>query len=750
MNNTTISAFLLTACFLADNGTAQQNFAQGVSASSGQRVDVPTDQSLLGAPYRNSRLPLEKRVEDLMQRLTPEEKAELLHGASSFSYGKMPRIGLAECAFTDGPQGVRMGNNDKAQATAFPSGIAQASTWDPELQEQLGKAIAEECKAVNSRIILGPGINIMRTPLGARTFEYYGEDPYLAGRMAAGFITGVQSRGVAACMKHWLLNDQEWARDLVDVDLGERALREIYARPFEIAVKEASPWTIMPAYNLMRGKYCAHNRYLNDILFRDFSWDGALISDWGAWHSSEKALPGGCTLEMPSRKDTAKDKKLVQDVNDGRISQGDVDAAVRRNLRFLFRVGTFDRVEKGSLGTQEHADLGRRVAEQSIVLLKNDGNILPLNISSIGKVAVIGPNADQYHTLADKADHGLRGGSGAHGGKYEVTPLRALVDRLGKEKVLYAPGFRFEEPRMNSVPDMQTMDPVEAARQADFVLFFGGTDHSYDKENFTWNNVNKAADKPDINLKGPQVELIRKVVAANPKTIVVLTNGAPVQMEEWQEDVPAIVESWYGGQEGGNAVANILFGVVNPSGKLPVTFGRKLTDWLSHSTGDRSYPGVLTADGKNRREFYSDYIWVGYRHFDRAAIEPRFPFGHGLSYTTFQFEKAQGSSPTEFAVKVSNTGKREGAEVVQFYLSKPEGRIPMPPKELVFFKKVHLQPGASEVVSFKLTDEAKRYWDEEGGRWNVMPGHYVLSAGNSSRHLPIAYSWEEDGRKQGY
>lgn len=735
---------------MAELGYAEQNFAQGVDAVSGQKVDEPTDKSLLDAPYRNSKLSLEERVNDLMQRLTPEEKAELLHGASSFSYGKMPRIGLAECAFTDGPQGVRMGNNDKAQATAFPSGIAQAATWNPSLLEELGTAIAEECKAVNSRIILGPGVNIMRTPLGARTFEYYGEDPYLSGKMAAGYVKGVQARGVAACVKHWLFNDQEWARDLVDVDAGERALREIYARPYEIIVKEASPWTIMPAYNLLRGQYCAHNRYLNDILFKDFNWDGALISDWGAWHSSEKALPGGCTLEMPSRKNPEKDKKLVQDVKDGKISQQDVDAAIQRNLRFLFRVGAFDRVEKGSLGTQEHADLGRKLAEEGIVLLKNDKGILPLDPASLKKVAVIGPNADQYHTLADKADHGLRGGSGAHGGKYEITPLKAMVDRLGQERVLYAPGFRFEEPRVNSVPDMPQMDPVEAAKQADIVLFFGGTDHSYDKENFTWNDANKAADKPDINLKGAQAELIRKVIAANPKTIVVLTNGAPVQMEEWQADVPAIVESWYGGQEAGNAVSRVLFGEVNPSGKLPVTFGKKLTDWLSHSTGDRSYPGVLTPDGKNRKEFYADYIWVGYRHFDKAKIEPRFPFGHGLSYTTFQIEKAQAASPTEFAVKVSNTGKREGAEVVQFYLSKPDGRIPMPEKELVHFKKVNLKPGASEVVSFNLTDDAKRYWEEKEGKWKVEPGQYKISIGNSSRNLPAVYTWEEDGRKAGY
>ncbi len=744
MKNTTINICVLSACFLAGNGFSQQNFAEGVSATSGQRVDEPTDKSLLQAPYRDSSLDMEKRVDDLMRRLTPEEKAELLHGASSFSYGKMPRIGLAECAFTDGPQGVRMGNNDKAQATAFPAGLAQAATWDPALQEQLGQAIAEECKAVNSRIILGPGVNIMRTPLGARTFEYYGEDPYLSGRMASGFVRGVQSRGVAACVKHWLLNDQEWARDLVDVDLGDRALREIYARPFEIVVKDATPWSIMPAYNMIRGQFCAHNRKLNDILYREFNWDGALISDWGAWHSSEKALPGGCTLEMPSAKNAGKDKKLVEDIAAGKIAQSDVDAAIRRNLRFLFRVGAFDRVEKGCLGTAEHAVISMKAAEASIVLLKNEKNFLPLDRSKVNKVAVIGPNADQYHTLADKSDHGNRGGSGAHGGKYEITPLKALVDRLGKENVLYAPGFRFEEPRVKSVPDLSEIDPEEAARQADVVLFFGGTDHSYDKENFSWNAVNKNADKPDMELKGPQADLIRKVLAANPKTVVVLTTGGPVSMEGWGDVAPAIVESWYGGQEAGNAVARVLFGEVNPSGKLPVTFGKKLTDWLGHSTGSRSYPGVLTADGKYRTEFYSDYIWVGYRHFDKAGIEPRFPFGYGLSYTTFSIELAATNPEAgTFSVNLTNTGDREGAETVQCYISKPESSaIPMPIRELVGFKKVMLKPGQSQTVSFQLTDEAKKYWNEDKNAWDIMPGEYKVSIGNSSRNLPVQYSWK--------
>lgn len=721
---------------------AQQSFADGARETSGQKIEKPTDETLLNAPYRNPDLPIEERINDLMSRLTPEEKAELLHGASNFTYGKIPRIGLPEFATTDGPQGVRMGNNEKARTTAFPTGIVHAATWNPTLIEKMSSAIAEECKAVNSRIILGPGINIIRTPLGGRTFEYYGEDPYLSGKTAAGYIKGVQSRGVAPCLKHWLLNDQETARYDVDVNIGERAMREIYVRPFEIAVKEANPWTIMPSYNLIRGHYAAHNRPLNDILYKEFNWDGALISDWGAWHDTEKALKGGCTLEMPSKKNPEKDQRTVQLVKEGKISQQDLDEAVRRNLRFIFRVGAFDKAEKGALNTPEHIELGKKVAAEGMVLLKNDQSFLPLDASKIKKIAVIGPNADQHHTLVDGTDHAYRGGSGATGGPYEITPLKAIVDKFGKDKVLYAPGFRFGEPKLHSCPELTPMDPEEAAKQADVVLFFGGTDHSYDRE--VWGNGLRYSDKPDLNLKGDQADLIQKIVKANPKTVIVLINGAPVQVEEWHQQVPAILEAWYGGQDAGNNIAAILFGDINPSGKLPVTFGKKLTDWLSHSTGTYSFPGLLTEDGKRRNQFYAEYIWVGYRHFDKANIEPRYPFGFGLSYTTFSVAKADSPASGQYSVKITNTGKRAGAEVVQFYISKPEkAGIPMPEKELVHFDKVFLEPGETKTVTYSPNEESKRYWNENENGWKTEKGTYTLSVGTSSRDLPISYTWDE-------
>lgn len=720
---------------------AQQSFADGAKETGGQKIIKPTDPSLADAPYLNPELPLEERVDDLMKRLTLKEKAELLHGASSFSYGNIPRIGLAEFATTDGPQGVRSGNNEKTKTTAFPTGIAHAATWNPDLVQQLGSAIAEECQAVNSRIILGPGTNIARTPLGGRNFEYYGEDPHLAGKMAAGYIKGVQKLGVAVCMKHWLLNDQETARYDVDVEVGERALREIYARPFEIAIKEANPWTIMPAYNLVRGSYCAHNRPLNDILYKEFEWDGALISDWGAWHDTPLSLKGGCTLEMPSKKNPEKDQKTIEAMNKGEFTQEDLDHAVRRNLRFLFRVGAFDRAEKGSLNTPEHIAMGKRIAAEGMVLLKNERSMLPLDASSIKTIAVIGPNADQYHTLFDGTDHTYRGGSGATGGPYETTPLRAIVERFGKDKVLFAPGFTFHQPKLATYPDLAPMDPVEAARKADVVLFFGGTDHSYDRE--VWGNGSNYSDKPDLKLKGDQDTLLLKVLEANSKTVVVLINGAAVDLEAWHDKTPAILEAWYGGQDAGSNIADILFGDVNPSGKLPVSFGKKLTDWLSHATGTFSFPGVLDPDGRRRHQFYADYIWIGYRYFDKAGIEPRYPFGHGLSYTTFSIEQAQSSVTGSHAVRVTNTGKREGAEVVQFYISKPEtDKIAMPAKELVHFEKVSLKPGESKTVSYAPDQDAMRFWSEDDKGWKVLPGTYTLSIGNSSGNLPVRYSWE--------
>lgn len=704
----------------------------------------PADVSLLKAKYRNTKLPVEERIDDLLSHLSMEEKAELLHGASAFTYGKIPRIGLPEFSMFDGPQGVRLGAGQAS--TAMPCGIAMTATWNGDLVRLAAQAMGEETKASSGRVLLGPGVNIMRTPLGARSFEYFGEDPYLSGMTAASYIRGLQETGVAPCVKHWVLNDQEWARTVINVDTNERALREIYVRPFQIAIEKANPWSIMTSYNLVRGQYPSHNRKLNSLLYDELKWDGALVSDWGAWHGDVPAINGGCTLEMPSGKNSDKDKSLVKAVEEGLIDRNMFEDAVRRNLRLLFRIGAFDRETVGVSNSKEQANISRRVAEESIVLLKNDKNILPLSRDKVKKVAVIGPNADQYHTMADGSGLDMRGGSGAICGTHEITPLKAIVDLFGEENVLFAPGFRFETPKVHSCPNLKEMEPVEAAKQADIVLFFGGTDHEYDRERLGW-GVLEQADKPNLDLKGAQAELINRLLAVNPHVIVSLTVGAPVQMEEWIDKVPAALVTWYGGQEAGIAVANVLFGKVNPSGKLPQTFGKKLGDWLSHAAGEISYPGVIEKDAnggdKRPEQYYKDNIWVGYRHFDKAGIEPRFPFGYGLSYTTFRFSPVESGKKDTFSVMVTNTGKTEGSEVVQCYLSKPDEVAEMPVRELAGYEKVMLKPGESRKVSFILTDREKRYWNEKSGEWEVPSGVYKISIGNSSRNLPVIYQFKE-------
>lgn len=714
---------------------AGQQYAEGGSGKSLKRLPPPADASLAGAPYLNPALPLETRVDDLFNRLSDEEKAEVVHGASGYTYGKMPRIGLTEFVLADGPQGVRLGG--KGTATSYPCGIAMAAAWNPDAVAAVGSAIAEECKATNTRVILGPGVNIMRTPLGGRTFEYFGEDPYLSGMTASGYIHGVQREGVAACIKHWVLNDQEWARVCIDVDASERALREIYAKPYEIAIREANPWSVMSSYNRVRGQFSTHNRALNDILYKDFNYDGAVISDWGAWHGDWESLNGGCTLCMPSGKNEKRNKNIAKAVREGKINEAFFNDAVRRNLRFTLRVGAYNRVDEGALNSASQAAAARKLAEESMVLLKNTG-ILPINPAAIKKVALVGPNADEFHTMIDgRGVHDGKGGAGATRPEYEITPLQAAVALFGKDNVIYAPGPRFREPKKESFPAMIKRDPLDAAKEADLVIFCGGIDHRLDRERAGW-GIYPDSDKPDLELPAGQAELIQAVAAANPKTVVVLVNGSPVSVERWHEKVPAILEAWYGGQDAGNTIFDILTGKVNPSGKLPVTFGKRLLDWPAHALGAITYPGLQT--GKDSaRQFYSDHIWVGYRGFDATNLEPRYPFGFGLSYTTFTIKPLEKG----YGAIITNTGSREGAEVVQCYLSKPSPAVdvPMPVRELVGFQKVMLKPGESKTVTFEIGEDAMKYWSETANKWEIAKGNYTVSIGSSSRDLPVAYTF---------
>lgn len=733
--------------------------AQGMATGEVARVSLArqADSPPEDAPYRNPRLPIEERLDDLMGRLTPEEKARMAHASGGMSSGNLPRVGLANIRTLDGPNGPRADR----PVTYFPSAIAYAATWDMALVEEIARALGKETRAVykteetGARMLLGPGVNIARSPLGGRNFEYFGEDPLLSGKTAAAYCRGLQSVKVSPCLKHWLLNDQEWCRTVLDVDCPDRALHEIYAKPFEIAVREAGVWAVMGSYNAVRGHYASHCAEINDLL-RSFGFDGAIYSDWGGWHGDVPALNGGATLESGTGQDAARDRRNVAQVNAGTIRRDRFEDAVRRNLRNLFRMGAFDtqtaedKAEQAAHGrdfrSEAHRRLARRAALASAVLLKNEGAFLPLDRAKTKRVALIGPNADQTHSMIGGiTDCHKRGGAGAILAGREVTPLMAFVEAFGRENVLFAPGFRFEHGDRKdavSVPGMPALDPVEAARQADLVVFCGGTDHTLDREAPGWGRI-EPADRPDLSLKGPQAELIQRVAAVNPRIVVALTIGAPVSVEEWEATVPAILVTWYSGEEGGNALVDLLFGAANPSGKLPYTFGKRLEDWLCHRLGPVAFPGVPTPEGPYAaREYYADGIWVGYRGFDRFKREPRYPFGFGLSYTTFAFAEAP-SEPERgiFRAKVRNTGERAGREVVQCYVSKPktdgEG---MPVKELVAFASVELAPGEERVVEFVPGEDAYRYWSEKAHGWRPVRGNLTFRIGNSSAHLPIRYA----------
>jgi beta-glucosidase len=688
------------------------------------------DPALVSAKFRDARLPIEARIDDLLPRLTPVEKASLLHGIDDMRMGGIPRIGLSAFGTTDGPQGVR-----GPAATEFPSGIAMAASWDPQLVEHATTAMAEETLAAGSRMQLGPGVNIMRTPLGGRSFEYMGEDPVLAGEVAAGYVRGLQGRGVSACVKHFTGNEQERWRTTANVVMPERALREIYAKPFEICVRDGHPWAIMAAYNKLDGDYCCQSHHLlSDLLRADWHWDGQVVSDWGAWHDTTRAVNAGCDIEMGGFNKPSRDRAVAAMVEGGTIHRDAFDAAVRATLRLMFRVGAFDPAAPvGRINTPDHQATASDLAASAVVLLKNDGGALPLDPAKVRRVAVIGPAADWRFTGRTLQ---VSGGSGAVFPPYEVTALQGLRARLGPGvEVTYAAGYTYGWDRAHAVATpLDLPAAVAAARGADAAIVCVGTNHTYDRESLGWGDV-PGADKPDLNLIGPATELVRAVAAANPRTVVVLTTGGPANVEDWIDAVPAVVEAWYPGMEGGNAITSVLVGDVNPSGRLPCTFGRKLDDWLCHTMGPTVFPGT----GNKGTERYDDGIWVGYRHFDHAGIDPRFPFGFGLSYSTFTLGGLAVDTLPEGSyaarVAVPNSGPRDGSDVVELYVEPPPGPVERPVRELEGFAKVAVPAGATRVVAIPFTRASLAYWSDADHGWAVPPGRYTVRAGHSSRDL---------------
>ncbi len=690
------------------------------------------------ALYLDPSQPIEARVDDLLQHMTLEEKVAMVHADSKFSTAAVPRLGMPRRWMSDGPMGVRedvelngwnaAGHTDD-YSTAMPAGICLASTWDPQLAYAEGEAIGQEARARGKDIMLGPGVNIYRTPLCGRNFEYFGEDPFLSSRMAVGYIRGEQSQDVSSCVKHFALNNQEFQRGTINVKVDERALREIYLPAFRAAVQEGGVWSVMGSYNQLRGQHCCENDYLlNEILKKEWGFQGLVMSDWGGAHDTRECALNGLDCEMGSPGDYNHyylAQPYLDALKSGDLPMSGLDDKVRRNLRVMFATHAFDPGRtNGSLNTLAHQMVSRRVAEEGIVLLKNENNFLPLDTTQIKTIAVIGENAVRLQSHF--------GGSAEIKSFYEVTPLQGLVKRAGRDaNIIFSEGY--EKSGGTDLVDRA----VAAAKMADVVIYIGGLnkDPGGDCE---------GSDRKDFKLHYGQDELIQKIAAANPKTIVVLF-GTPVEMDAWVDQVPAVLQAWYPGLEGGNALAGILFGDVNPSGKLPCSIPKKLEDSPAHALGATpgSYPGT------NGVETYKEGLLVGYRWFDTKNIAPQFPFGHGQSYTTFKYsnlklvEGSDANGPIVTAqFDIQNTGNRAGAEVAQLYVHENGPDLPRPEKELKGFKRVYLQPGQTQTVSIPLSQTAFGYYDPAKKSWVAQKDHFKILIGGSSRDIQLKDSFK--------
>lgn len=664
--------------------------------------------------YLDASKPVEQRVASAIAQLTLEEKVALTHAQSKFSSKGVPRLGIPDLWMDDGPHGVRAETlwdawgeahftNDSC--TAFPALTCLSATWNPQCSYIYGKAVGEEARYRNKNILLGPGVNIYRSPLNGRNFEYMGEDPYLSSQMVVPYITGVQENGVSACVKHFALNNQETRRGYINVQVSERALNEIYLPAFKAAITKGNAMSIMAAYNKINGYWCAENEILlKNILKKDWNFQGIVISDWNAVHSTLPTAKNGLDLEMGTEKKEYQDyylaDKYLLALRSGKASMSDLNDRVRRILTMIFKTAMNPNKPWGSFATEEHMATARKIAEEGIVLLQNNNNILPINTTTVKKIAVIGENATRKMTLG--------GGSSALKTKIEISPLDGLKDKIGSTtKITYAQGYSHEK---GDHADL-IKEAVEAAKNADEVIFIGGL--SKDK-----NQDSEGDDRTSYGLPFGQDELIAELLKVNKKMVVVLISGNAVAMP-WVNQVPAVVQAWYGGSQAGPAIANVLTGAVNPSGKLPFSFPKKLSDCPAFSIGD--FPG----DSVNVA--YKDDIWVGYRYYDTYKVKPQFAFGHGLSYTTFKLDNLSISGNT-VTLKVKNTGSSAGAEVVQLYVNEDKPTVKRPEKELKSFKKVFLQAGEQQEVSLTLAEDAfmfydpVKHWTKNNGTFNILVG----------------------------
>ena len=722
--------------------------------------------------YLDESKPIEQRIDDALSRMTLEEKIAVIHAQSKFSSPGVKRLGFPDLWTDDGPHGVRpdvlwdeweQAGQTNDSCVAFPALTCLAATWNPQLARMYGENLAEEALYRNKSVMLGPGVNIYRTPLGGRNFEYMGEDPWLASRMVVPYVQGLQSKGVAACVKHYALNNDEEYRHQVNVIVSDRALHEIYLPAFKAAVQEGGAWSIMGAYNLYQNQHNCHNAtMLNKILKKDWGFDGVVISDWGGCHDTEEAINNGLDLEFGSWTNGLSEgtsnaydnyylavpyKKLIQE---GKYTTKELDEKVRRVLRLFYRTTMNRHKPYGFLCSESHYQTALKIAQEGIVLLKNDKikelknePLLPLNLQKMKRILVVGENAIKMMTVG--------GGSSSLKAQKEILPLDGIKARFADADVDYVRGYVGDTVQSyngvkvgRSLYETRTQaeltaEAVAKAKDADVVIFIGGLNKS-DYQDC------EGHDRKSYDLPYAQNEVIEAILKVNPRLVYVNISGNAAALP-WINKVPAVVQAWFIGSEAGEAIASVLAGDVNPSGKLPFTWYASLGQCGAHATG--SYPGNWREDYKIIDEEYKEGIYVGYRYTDANKLKPLFAFGHGLSYTTFKLGKVttntQHLTPNTkltFTVPVTNTGKVAGSETVQLYIAAKQSKVDRPVKELKAFQKVYLQPGETRNVTLTIGADAVSYYDETANSWCAEPGTYEALIGTASDKLPTKYTFK--------
>jgi len=719
-----------------------------------------------GPTYLNPNAPVEERVEDALARMTLEEKVGMTTAQSKFSSRGVPRLGIPEVWHTDGPHGIRpevlWDEWDQAgwtndSCTAFPALVNLAATWDKDMSLLYGRSIGEEARYRKKDILLGPGINICRTPLNGRNFEYMGEDPYLAGQMVVPYVKGVQENGVAACVKHYAVNNQEFQRTQSNSVVDDRTLYEIYLPAFKAAVIEGGAWSIMGSYNLYNGQFNCHNeKLLVDILKGEWGFDGVVVSDWGGCRVSDEAIRYGLDIEMGTwtnglrgaASDSYRNYHMVdpylKGLRNGTYTTKELDDKVRRILRLIFRTSMRPEPNYGRFVCPEHYQAARDIAAAGVVLLKNDDNVLPLNVPEGGKILLVGENVVKKMVVG--------GGSSNLKTAYEVNPLEGLQNAYGdKAEIVWARGYvgdtstsynmvdTGQDLTDNRSPEQLIAEAVNAAKDADYVIFVGGLNKSAHQDN-------ESTDRYDTNLPYDQQDVIEALAEVAEKFVVVNISGSPVSMP-WADKVDAIVQGWYGGTESGNALADVLTGKVNPSGRLPFSVPFKYEDGPIKT--ESQYPGIKEEGDEYWQTHYSEGVYVGYRWYDSKEVPVQFPFGHGLSYTTFEYSNAKSAKPSmkadgtlKVSVDVKNTGACDGAEIVQLYIADPVAGIDRPSKELKGFEKVYLKAGEKKTVTFEIDADDLSWFNAQKHEWVAEPGEFQALFARSSKDIQATVSFE--------